>query len=157
MDVRKIVLLVGALVIAAVTAIMAKNMFAGPARRRRPPRPRFQPAPKVLVARKALPVGTIIDAESLRFQPWPEGTRPERLLHRRRAGRRLAEAARHGRPLPSHRRPAAHPRRAGRPERSRLPRRGAWARACAPSPFPSTRRPAASPASSSRATGSTWS
>ena len=29
MDVKKVALLVGALVIAAVTAIMAKNMFAG--------------------------------------------------------------------------------------------------------------------------------
>jgi pilus assembly protein CpaB len=29
--------------------------------------------PEVLVATRALPVGTIIDAEALRFQPWPEG------------------------------------------------------------------------------------
>ena len=28
--------------------------------------------PKVLVAKKALPVGTIIDADSFTFQPWPK-------------------------------------------------------------------------------------
>ncbi len=71
MDVRKIMLLVGALMIAAVTAIMAKNMFAGAGA----PEAAAQAVPqgpKVLVARKALPVGTIIDAESLTYQPWPK-------------------------------------------------------------------------------------
>ena len=73
MNVKKIVLLVGALVIAAVTAIMAKNMFAGAgAEQACSARRRFPSGPKVLVARKALPVGTIIDAESLTFQPWPK-------------------------------------------------------------------------------------
>ena len=32
-----------------------------------------QAGPEVLVATKSLPVGTIIDAEALRFQPWPKG------------------------------------------------------------------------------------
>src|SRR6478609_6649759 len=73
MDVKKLALLVGALVIAVVTAIMAKNMFAGASA------PQAQAAqaavpvgPKVLVAKKALPVGTIIDADSFTFQPWPK-------------------------------------------------------------------------------------
>ena len=71
MDVKKIALLVGALLVAAVTAVMAKNMFAGSGA------PEAQAAaipvgPKILVARKALPVGTIIDAESLTYQPWPQ-------------------------------------------------------------------------------------
>ena len=71
MDVKKVALLVGALVIAVVTAVMAKNMFAGAGA---PEAAASQVAagPKILVARKALPVGTIIDQESLTFQPWPK-------------------------------------------------------------------------------------
>jgi len=74
MNVKKIMLLVGALMIAAVTAIMAKNMFAGAGAEQAQAAAATQAVPvgpKVLVARKALPVGTIIDAESLTFQPWP--------------------------------------------------------------------------------------
>ena len=75
MNVKKIMLLVGALVIAAVTAIMAKNMFAGAGAEQAQAAAATAPVPvgpKVLVARKALPVGTIIDAEALTFQPWPK-------------------------------------------------------------------------------------
>jgi pilus assembly protein CpaB len=72
MDVKKIMLLVGALVIAAVTAVMAKNMFAGAGAEQASAAPAVPVGPKVLVARKPLPVGTIIDAESLTFQPWPK-------------------------------------------------------------------------------------
>ena len=70
MNVKKVALLVGALVIAVVTAVMAKNMFAGAGA---PEAAAAQvTGPKILVARKALPVGTIIDQESLAFQPWPK-------------------------------------------------------------------------------------
>jgi pilus assembly protein CpaB len=73
MDVKKLALLVGALVIAVVTAIMAKNMFAGAAAPQAAAAPATVPVgPKVLVAKKALPVGTIIDADSFTFQPWPK-------------------------------------------------------------------------------------
>jgi len=72
MDVKKIALLVGALVIAVVTAIMAKNMFAGAGADQANAAPVVPAGPKVLVARKALPVGTIVDAESLTFQAWPK-------------------------------------------------------------------------------------
>ena len=72
MDVKKIMLLVGALVIAAVTAVMARNMFAGAGAEQAVAAPVVQTGPKVLVARKGLPVGTIIDAESLTYQPWPK-------------------------------------------------------------------------------------
>jgi pilus assembly protein CpaB len=70
MDVKKIALLVGALLIAAVTAVMAKNLFTGASA------PEANAAavpqgPKILVARKPLSVGTIVDAESFTFQPWP--------------------------------------------------------------------------------------
>ena len=72
MDVKKIMLLVGALVIAAVTAVMARNMFAGAGAEQASAAPAVPLGPKVLVARKALPVGTIIDAEALTYQPWPK-------------------------------------------------------------------------------------
>ena len=71
MNVKKIALLVGALVIAVITAVMAKNMFAGAGAQQAAAAP-VPLGPKVLVAKKALPVGTIIDAESLAYQPWPK-------------------------------------------------------------------------------------
>ena len=72
MDVKKLALLVGALVIAVVTAVMAKNMFAGAGAQQAAAAPAVPLGPKVLVAKKALPVGTIIDADSFSFQPWPK-------------------------------------------------------------------------------------
>jgi pilus assembly protein CpaB len=71
MNVKKLALLVGALVIAVVTAVMAKNMFAG-AGTQQAAAATVAVGPKVLVARKALPVGTIIDAEAFAYQPWPK-------------------------------------------------------------------------------------
>lgn len=73
MDRKKVILLMGALLIAALTAFMARSMFTGTAA----PQAAAvaQPVatgPKVLVATKALPVGTIITAEAFRYQPWPE-------------------------------------------------------------------------------------
>jgi pilus assembly protein CpaB len=72
MDVKKLALLVGALVIAVITAVMAKNMFAGAGAQQAAAAPAVPVGPKVLVAKKALPVGTIIDADSLSYQPWPK-------------------------------------------------------------------------------------
>src|SRR2546430_3610214 len=71
MDVKKLALLVGALVIAVITAVMAKNMFAG-AGTQQAAAATVPVGPRVLVAKKALPVGTIIDADSFTFQPWPK-------------------------------------------------------------------------------------
>lgn len=73
MDVRKIALLVGALVIAAVTAVMARSIFAGtgsPAQAAGEAAP--VDGPQVLVATRALTVGTILQADSFRYQPWPK-------------------------------------------------------------------------------------
>jgi len=72
MDVKKVALLIGALVIAIVTAVMAKNMFSGAGAEAANAAPVVPLGPKVLVARKALPVGTIIDAEALTYQAWPK-------------------------------------------------------------------------------------
>jgi pilus assembly protein CpaB len=72
MDVKKLALLVGALVIAVVTAVMAKNMFAGAGAQQAAAAPAVPVGPKVLVAKKAMPAGTIIDVDSLTLQPWPK-------------------------------------------------------------------------------------
>ena len=73
MDRKKLILLVAALVIAVLTAFMARTMFSGgepaPAASAKPPEPT---GPQVLVATRALPVGTIITADAFRYQPWPK-------------------------------------------------------------------------------------
>lgn len=73
MDVKKLALLIGALLIAGVTAVMAKNMFSGASAPQAQAGPAVPTGPQVLVATRTLPVGTIIDAEAFRYQPWPEG------------------------------------------------------------------------------------
>ncbi|HYE26825.1 MAG TPA: Flp pilus assembly protein CpaB [Allosphingosinicella sp.] len=73
MDVKKLMLLIGALIVAAVTAVTAKNMFSGAGAPSAAAKPAVPAGPEVLVATRALPVGTIIDAEAFRFQRWPEG------------------------------------------------------------------------------------
>lgn len=72
MDVRKIALLVGALLIAAVTAFMAKSMFSGASAPSATAAPTVPMGPEVLVATRAMPIGTIIEPDSFRFQPWPK-------------------------------------------------------------------------------------
>jgi pilus assembly protein CpaB len=73
MDRKKLVLLLGALIVAIGTALAARSMFAGAAT------PEVDAAaaqvpegPKVLVAKRALPVGTIITADAIGFQLWPK-------------------------------------------------------------------------------------
>jgi len=75
MDGRKIILLVGALLIAGITAFMARSLMSGaaaPVAAAGQPAPVVIDGPEVLVATKPLPVGTIIDATALKFQPWPK-------------------------------------------------------------------------------------
>ena len=72
MDVKKVALLVGALVIAVITAVMAKNMFAGAGAQQAAAAPAVPVGPKILVAKTALPVGTLIGVDSLSWQPWPK-------------------------------------------------------------------------------------
>lgn len=72
MDKKKLILLVGALVIAIGTALAARSMFAGAAA---PEAEAAQPepqGPKVLVAKRSLPVGTIITADAVSYQLWPQ-------------------------------------------------------------------------------------
>lgn len=74
MDAKKIVLLAGALIIAVATALVARNMLspAGAPQAAASAMPAEVSGTQVLVATKALPVGTILDAQSFRFQPWPK-------------------------------------------------------------------------------------
>lgn len=73
MDLKKVMLLVVALAIAATTAIIAKNLFTGSSADQAQAKAAVVAGPEVLVATRSLPVGTIIDAEAFRYQPWPEG------------------------------------------------------------------------------------
>ncbi|HEX7873508.1 MAG TPA: Flp pilus assembly protein CpaB [Sphingobium sp.] len=73
MEPKKIALLAGALLIAVAAAFLARSMFAGA------PTPEAAAAampesqlPKVLVATKQLPVGTIVGPEDFRYQAWPQ-------------------------------------------------------------------------------------
>jgi Flp pilus assembly protein CpaB len=71
MDAKKIALLVIALIVAGGTAFLARSMFMQSGA------PQANAAavplgPEVLVATRALPVGTIIEPDSFRFAPWPK-------------------------------------------------------------------------------------
>lgn len=74
MEPKKIALLAGALIIAVVTAFLARSMFASSAapQANAAAAPNLQDMPHVLVATKSLPVGTIMGPDAYRFQPWPK-------------------------------------------------------------------------------------
>ena len=72
MDRKKLVLLVGALIVAIGTALVARSMFAGASAPQAEAAQVEAQGPKVLVAQRALPVGTIITADAINFQLWPE-------------------------------------------------------------------------------------
>jgi pilus assembly protein CpaB len=78
MDSRKVILLVGALFVAAITAFFARTLIAGSAAPQAVAAPGMPlPAapvdgPEVLVATRSLPMGTILDATALKYQPWPK-------------------------------------------------------------------------------------
>jgi len=71
MDRKKLILLLGALIVAIGTAFAARSMFA------EAPTPQAEAVeapqgPKVLVAKRALPVGTIMTADAVGYQLWPK-------------------------------------------------------------------------------------
>ncbi len=74
MDAKKIALLAGALIIAVATALLARNMLGSSSTPQvaAAAMPQEVATVRVLVAVKALPVGTILDPESFRYQPWPK-------------------------------------------------------------------------------------
>ncbi|MXO89493.1 Flp pilus assembly protein CpaB [Pontixanthobacter aquaemixtae] len=72
MDRKKLALLIGALVIAIGTALAARSMFAGASAPEAEAAAPVPQGPKVLVAQRGLPVGTIITADAISYQMWPE-------------------------------------------------------------------------------------
>ncbi|BBC74169.1 Flp pilus assembly protein CpaB [Altererythrobacter sp. B11] len=72
MDRKKLILLLGALIVAIGTAMAARSMFAGSAAPQAEAAPVEPDGPKVLVAKRALPVGTILNADSVGYQLWPK-------------------------------------------------------------------------------------
>lgn len=74
MDTKKLIMIAVALLVAVGAAFGVNQLMRGSSA----PEARAAAAPeidgpKVLVATRPLPVGTILTAEALRFQPWPEG------------------------------------------------------------------------------------
>jgi pilus assembly protein CpaB len=72
MDRKKLVLLLVALVVAVGTAFAARSMFTGASSPEAQATESAPEGPKVLVAHRALPTGTIITADAMGFQQWPE-------------------------------------------------------------------------------------
>ena len=72
MDQKKLLLMVAALVVAVATALAARSLFSEAAMPQAEAAPQLVLGPKVLVARRGLPVGTILTADSVFFQPWPK-------------------------------------------------------------------------------------
>ncbi len=72
MDRKKLLLLVGALIVAIGTAFAARSMFAGAGSPQAVAAAKVQMGAKVLVANRALPAGTIITADAMGYQPWPK-------------------------------------------------------------------------------------
>ncbi|MEP7221466.1 MAG: Flp pilus assembly protein CpaB [Novosphingobium sp.] len=72
MDKKKLMLLLGALVVAIGTALAARALFSGSATPQAQAVQAVPQGPKVLVAQRVLPVGTIITADAIAFQAWPK-------------------------------------------------------------------------------------
>lgn len=72
MDTKKLLLLVGALIVAIGTAFAARSMFAGAGSPQAVAAAKVPMGAKVLVANRALPAGTIITADAMGYQPWPK-------------------------------------------------------------------------------------
>ncbi len=72
MDKKKLVLLVIALLVAVGTAFAARTLFIGASTPEAEAAQNEPKGPKVLVAQRALPSGTIITADSIAYQDWPE-------------------------------------------------------------------------------------
>lgn len=72
MDRKKLFLLIGALIVAVATSLAARMMLQGAASPQAIAAAQVQQGPKVLVAQRALPIGTIITADAVSFQNWPK-------------------------------------------------------------------------------------
>jgi pilus assembly protein CpaB len=72
MDKKKLMLLLVALVIAVGTALSARSLFMGASTPQAAAALPAPTGPKVLVAQRALPTGTIITADAVAYQAWPK-------------------------------------------------------------------------------------
>jgi len=72
MDRKKLVLLLASLVVAIATALVARNLLVGGSAPAAQAAPVVPQGPKVLVAKRSLPVGTIITADAVGYQLWPQ-------------------------------------------------------------------------------------
>lgn len=72
MDVKKLILLVGALFIAGISAFFVRTLVNDTGTPQAQAAVAVQKGPKVLVATASLPIGTILNAESFKYQPWPK-------------------------------------------------------------------------------------
>jgi len=76
MDKRKLILLLGAMVIAIGTALAARSIIASSSATRAQAAPipvaAAPKGPQVLVAQRTLTVGTILTADSISYQEWPK-------------------------------------------------------------------------------------
>lgn len=73
MDKKKLLLLIGALIIAIGTGLAARSVLSGSSAPQAEAVVAPTPTgPKVLVAQRALPVGTIVTQDSISFQAWPK-------------------------------------------------------------------------------------
>jgi pilus assembly protein CpaB len=72
MDRKKLTLLLVALLVAVGTALGARSLFMGASTPTVVAAQLAPKGPKVLVAQRALPVGTIITADAVSFQAWPK-------------------------------------------------------------------------------------
>ena len=72
MDVKKLILLVGALVVAGISAFFVRTLVSDSGAQQVQAGVAEPTGPKVLVATKPLPLGTILNAEMFKLQPWPK-------------------------------------------------------------------------------------
>ena len=72
MDKKKLILLVGALIVAVVAALMVRNIVSDASAPKAVAKKAEVTGGQILVATRALPVGTIITPEAFKFQPWPK-------------------------------------------------------------------------------------
>jgi pilus assembly protein CpaB len=74
MNMRSLIIGIGALFIAVIAAVVARNMFATTSVQQVQAQPvKQEPKAKILVAVKALPMGTILKPEDVKYAEWPEG------------------------------------------------------------------------------------
>jgi pilus assembly protein CpaB len=72
MNTRSLVIAIGALFIAVIAAVVARNLFAGASTPTTIAAPVKETKTKVVVALKALPTGKILTLEDIKFASWPE-------------------------------------------------------------------------------------